>query len=459
MINSILNRHKDPVKFDNIRTDNDLITDAPNIKLHIQQHFDQWTSYRHINQQIYESDWQNEYNPKPDINSEWYNSSLFEFTTDEVNSTLAQLPNNKACGPSGISYEMLKHAGSPFLQAITTLFNRCISTNHIPKQWKEGRIFPISKKPIFDGDLTNTRPISLLEHTKKLYTKLLTNRLNNIFTKFKILSPYNYIALPGNSTAIPIHILNNIIEDACCNSKELWLISQDMSKAYDSVNLDLFEKALSRINMPSKLINILINLLTDRQNRVITNFGLTNFYSVKNGIDQGETITPLFWQIYYDPLIHKVASQHKGYTLSTTWPTSLSPLKTQNLNTSTSVLAYMDDTLWISQSKLELEKTLQTATSFYQMANIQINSSKSIFISNQSKTTTQFFNSTLTSIPANQPFKFLGCWFTLNNKQTAQIKLIQEESLQLINIASTKKITDKQIIYIINIVIILILKY
>ena len=65
----------------------------------------------------------------------------------------------------------------------------------------------------------------------------------------------------------------------------------------------------------------------------------------------------------------------------------------------------------------------------------------------------------LTSIPANQPFKFLGCWFTLNNKQTAQIKLIQEESLQLINIASTKKITDKQIIYIINTVIIPTLEY
>ena len=81
-----------------------------------------------------------------------------------------------------------------------------------------------------------------------------------------------------------------------------------MSKAYDSVNLDLFEKALSRINMPSKLINILINLLTDRQNRVITNFGLTNFYSVKNRIDQSETITYLFWQIYYDLLIHKVTS-------------------------------------------------------------------------------------------------------------------------------------------------------
>ena len=81
-----------------------------------------------------------------------------------------------------------------------------------------------------------------------------------------------------------------------------------MSKAYDSVNLNLFRKSLIRINMPSKLIEILTNLLDDRHNRVITNLGLTNSYSVKNEIDQGETITPLFWCIYYDPFIHKIAS-------------------------------------------------------------------------------------------------------------------------------------------------------
>src|ERR1043165_8433187 len=93
------------------------------------------------------------------------------------------------------------------------------------------------------------------------------------------------------------------------------------------------------------------------------------------------------------------------------------------------------------------------------MANIQINSAKSVFVTNQLQSSTQFFNSTLTSILLNQPFKFLGCWFTLNNKQTAQIKIIQEETLQLTNIASTKKITDKQIVYIINTVIIPTLEY
>jgi len=89
-----------------------------------------------------------------------------------------------------------------------------------------------------------------------------------------------------------------------------------MSKAYNSVNLELFTKSLKWISMPQNLINILTNLLTDRQNCVISNLGLTNFYSVKNGIDQEETITPLFWRIYYDPLIHKIASKFSGYSLS-----------------------------------------------------------------------------------------------------------------------------------------------
>ena len=69
--------------------------------------------------------------------------------------------------------------------------------------------------------------------------------------------------------------------------------------------------------MLQTLINILTNLLTDYQNQVISNLGLTNFYLVKNSIDQGETITPLFWRIYYNPLINIIASQFSEYSLST----------------------------------------------------------------------------------------------------------------------------------------------
>ena len=48
---------------------------------------------------------------------------------------------------------------------------------------------------------------------------------------------------------------------------------------------------------------------------------------------------------------------------------------------------------------------------------------------------------------------------SLNNKHSQIIKLIKEEAFNLINIANTKKITDKQIAYIINTVIIPTLEY
>ena len=98
----------------------------------------------------------NEYLPKQNIDSSWYSEALYSFTIEEILDTLSQLPNNKACGPSGISYEMIKHSGNNCLLAIISLFNRCLTAQTVPKQWKEGRIFSISKKPIFDSNLTNT---------------------------------------------------------------------------------------------------------------------------------------------------------------------------------------------------------------------------------------------------------------------------------------------------------------
>ena len=89
-----------------------------------------------------------------------------------------------------------------------------------------------------------------------------------------------------------------------------------MSKAYDSVNLNLLTKSLYRLQMPTTLVNILTNLLTDRSNQVITNFSLSSAYMVQDGIDQEETITSLLWRIYYDPLIHQISSKYSGYTMS-----------------------------------------------------------------------------------------------------------------------------------------------
>ena len=133
--------------------------------------------------------------------------------------------------------------------------------------------------------------------------KILTNRLSSILAKEDyILGENNFAALQGRSTLEPIHILNNVMEEARENGKELWVLLQDMSKAYDLVNREHLWRALKRIKIPEKFINIIRNSLKDRKNRVITDLGMTDEYSMENGIDQGEIMSPLLWIIYYDPL-------------------------------------------------------------------------------------------------------------------------------------------------------------
>ena len=66
----------------------------------------------------------------------------------------------------------------------------------------------------------------------------------------------NFATLPGKSTIEPIHILNNIMEDAWENNKELWILLQDMSKAYNCVNRKHLWMAIRHIKLLEKFITL-----------------------------------------------------------------------------------------------------------------------------------------------------------------------------------------------------------
>ena len=139
---------------------------------------------------------------------------------------------------------MLMHLSDKGLKAFLEIINNCFQFEDIPKQWKQSLIYPIPKKATYSGQLCHTCPITLIEHSRKIFTKIITNRLSNIISKFPILDPHNYVAVQGASTTIPITSFAHIIEDAQINNRELWALSQDMSKAYDTVHIPLLKLAL-----------------------------------------------------------------------------------------------------------------------------------------------------------------------------------------------------------------------
>src|SRR5271163_2264292 len=223
-----------------------------------------------------------------------YNNLLSPTITEEIQYTINSLPNNKAPGPSHITYDIIKKIISPqFLDFLLYLFNQIITTKQFPDQWKIHNIFPISKKAEWKFNIQETRPIALLDTFRKLFTKILTNRLTKIFTSHKILQGNNFAGLPNQSTFQPIQILNSIYNTAKLNKSELWILSLNIKSEFDSVNIPMLSKSMHCLKIPNEFITLTQNILTNRSCQIITPHRPTNQISILDGIPQGETISPL----------------------------------------------------------------------------------------------------------------------------------------------------------------------
>ena len=101
----------------------------------------------------------------------------------------------------------------------------------------------------------------------------------------KILKGANFAGLEGESTAAPIHILHNLMEDAKQGKKEMWILFQDIKKAFDSVSIVGLRKALNRIKIQGLLENFLVEIFEKREVKVITKKGLLKGFQAQNRID------------------------------------------------------------------------------------------------------------------------------------------------------------------------------
>ena len=145
-----------------------------------------------------------------------------------------------------------------------------------------------------------------------------------------------------------------------------------MAKAYDSISIEGLRRALIRIDVPNSIVNFLIALFRNREIKVITYWGTTEPFIAGDGIDQGDTISPLLWKIFYNPLLSRIQGDESiGYTMSTKY-TKIPQFKssTKTLKVRVASLVYMDDTVWIHNSKEGLQKIINKSEEFFKLNDI-----------------------------------------------------------------------------------------
>ncbi|CAB4409451.1 unnamed protein product [Rhizophagus irregularis] len=324
-------------------------------------------------------------------------------TLDEWSSMISSMPNDKAPGPSMISYEMLKHFGLLLLL--------------------------------------------------------------NLVASHQVLQGGNFAGLPGGSCHDPIITLESIIHDSVVTKQPLWILSQDILKAFDSVDLNMLRFAFQRLRLLNNAIQFLLSLFMARSNRVITAHSPTPPYRVRIGIDQGEVISPLLWVIYLDPLLTALKLDKKDpYCLiSPSVPATLSSISTSHDILYINNLVFMDDSTLISSSKEGMEHMLLITEEFYHLNNTSANYNKYVLATNAVSTTQDLspvnfnlpmsqLNSTsaitvtpIPTIPMSSSFCFLGVWFNINGSQNFIRKQLKQECNSFSATLHPAKLTVQQV--------------
>ena len=122
-----------------------------------------------------------------ELNSELYDSDeAVTIQTDpeevlpimawEVEAALGEMKNGKEAGKYQVNIETLKAGDETIAKQLAKLYTKCLTERRIPKTWKETNMVIFFKK-WNRKDIKNYRPICLLSNIYKLFTKIITTRL------------------------------------------------------------------------------------------------------------------------------------------------------------------------------------------------------------------------------------------------------------------------------------------
>ena len=140
-----------------------------------------------------------------------------------------------------MSCDVIKLGGTQVIKQLKIIFNNILKSKTIPKEWKEAKIIILHKKGD-RKDIKNYRPISLLSHIYKLFTRALQKRLESILDDSQPREQAGF--RKGCSTTDHLQTINQIIEKCNEFNKPLCISFIDYEKAFDSVEHEAILKAL-----------------------------------------------------------------------------------------------------------------------------------------------------------------------------------------------------------------------
>jgi hypothetical protein len=326
-------------------------------------------------------------------------SALAEpFQQAEIDGIIQKMPPDKTPGPDGFNGHFLKKCWhlvkDDFYRLCVDFFAGCGNLECI----NDSFIALVPKKINPEG-VNDYRPISLLNCSIKVLTKLLADRLQCKILQLVHKNQYGFIK--SRSIQDCLAWCFEYIHQCKQSRREAIILKLDFEKAFDTVEHTAIIQVLQHMSFPDRWISWVKAILSSGTSSVILNGVAGRKFKCKRGVRQGDPLSPLIFVLAAELLqvvVNKAASQ------------GLLQPPIPHHDGDYPIVQYADDTLLIMQVDARQIFFLKALlNSFSESTGLKVNHSKSLMLPiNVSLERMEILASTFGCQIGSLPFTYLG---------------------------------------------------
>ena len=237
-------------------------------------------------------------------------------TAADVYEQIKAANRGAAPGPDELPMEFYAQTKEIISLPLALLYNLIGQTGRVPEAFKITKVKMLYKKKAKD-DPQNYRPLSMSNHSGKIWEKIMNLQLKTHLEKFGLLSSRQHGFRNGMGTTTNLlQLWEKIIETveregALC---EMW--SFDLTKAFDLLDHAKVLDLLHQMGITGNFGRCIESWLTGRQQYVEVNGTKSKKVTVGKSCVQGSIFGPTLWLVYIQPLMDrltKMGVEYYGY--------------------------------------------------------------------------------------------------------------------------------------------------
>ena len=283
-------------------------------------------------------------------------------TLPELTKALRNMKNNKSPGTDGYSCEFFKVFWNKIGIFVMRSVNYSYEIGELSLVQKQGIITLIPKENKSRHNLSNYRPICLLNTIYKIASASIANRIKTVLDKLIHKSQSGFISgrYIGDNTRL-LYDLMQFVEE---NNIPGLLLLIDFEKAFDSLSWSFMQEVLNYFNFGPSIIQWILTFYENTQVTINQGGNLSSFFRTERGCKQGDPISPYIFILRAEILAIKIRNNEK--------------IKGIKINNKDFVLTqYADDTTVILDgSEDSLKETLNELEEFAKKSGLKVNFSK-----------------------------------------------------------------------------------